>query len=282
MPELRSAIVEGGRLVGGQSPGTDVPWWSFTKTALAAAALVLVERGRLRLDDLVAGQAFTLRQLLQHRAGLRDYGELAEYHAAVVRGDPPWSRDEFLERVATLPTRSPGTVWAYSNVGYRQVADEIERAVGGPLDVALDTLVLGPLGIEGARLAAGRDVPMALGYNAGWVFHRLLIGPISSAALLLDRLLAGRLIGPDSLAEMRLGFPLPQFAGPVFATLSYGLGLMTPRTHAGAPMEGHTGGGPGSTIAVYRFEAPRRAVAVFARLDDPSVVEAAACERGGA
>ena len=47
-----------------------VPWWSFTKTALAAAALQLVARGQLGLDDRIDGRPYTLRQLLQHRAGV--------------------------------------------------------------------------------------------------------------------------------------------------------------------------------------------------------------------
>ena len=280
MPELRSAIVEGGRLVGGQSPQTVAPWWSFTKTVLAAAALVLVERGRLQLDTPVDGEAFTLRQLLQHRAGLRDYGELADYHTAVARCDPPWTRDEFLDRVAVLPRHAPETVWAYSNVGYRRVGEEIERGFDGPLAEALNSLVLRPLDVEGAVLATGETVPMAPGYDAGWVFHRLLTGPLESAARLLERLLTGGLIGEASLREMRHGFPLPQFAGPVFEEPRYGLGLMVPRTRSGATMEGHTGGGPGSTVAVYRCDATARTVAVFAEVEDQAAVEAAACELG--
>jgi hypothetical protein len=44
---------------GGLEIGADqarVPWWSFTKTALAVAALQLVARGYLRLDDRMAGR----------------------------------------------------------------------------------------------------------------------------------------------------------------------------------------------------------------------------------
>ena len=54
----------------------DVPWWSFTKTVLAAAALALVRDGRLALDEPLPGRPYTLRQLLQHRAGLTDYGRM--------------------------------------------------------------------------------------------------------------------------------------------------------------------------------------------------------------
>jgi CubicO group peptidase (beta-lactamase class C family) len=60
-----------------------VPWWSFTKTAIAATALSLVARGKITLDEPLTAKPYTLRQLLQHRAGLCDYGALPDYHAAV-------------------------------------------------------------------------------------------------------------------------------------------------------------------------------------------------------
>jgi CubicO group peptidase (beta-lactamase class C family) len=54
-----------------------VPWWSFTKTLMAAAALRLAEQGRLTLDENLAGLPYTLRQLLQHRAGVGEIGGCA-------------------------------------------------------------------------------------------------------------------------------------------------------------------------------------------------------------
>src|SRR3546814_14718357 len=38
-----------------------VPWWSFTKTVIAIAALRLVERGALALDAPLAGEDYSLR-----------------------------------------------------------------------------------------------------------------------------------------------------------------------------------------------------------------------------
>ena len=76
-----------------------VPWWSFIKTVLAATALSLVRDGLIRLDDPVLDQPFTLRQLLRHEAGLADYGELAQYHAAVSNNEPAWPANEMMQRL---------------------------------------------------------------------------------------------------------------------------------------------------------------------------------------
>jgi CubicO group peptidase (beta-lactamase class C family) len=73
-----------------------VPWWSFTKTVLAGAVLVLVARRRLDLDESVAGMPYSLRHLLQHTSGLPDYGGVPEYHAAVAAGEKPWPAMSFL------------------------------------------------------------------------------------------------------------------------------------------------------------------------------------------
>jgi CubicO group peptidase (beta-lactamase class C family) len=46
------------------------PWWSITKTVLAAAVLRLADSGRLSLDNFYRDRPHTIRQLLQHTAGL--------------------------------------------------------------------------------------------------------------------------------------------------------------------------------------------------------------------
>jgi D-alanyl-D-alanine carboxypeptidase len=92
------AVIESGKVITEQDGDAVVPWWSVGKTVLAAATLTLVRDGKLALDMPVAGKPFTLRQLLQHRAGLSNYGPLPEYKAAVARGDEPWPDEEMLAR----------------------------------------------------------------------------------------------------------------------------------------------------------------------------------------
>jgi CubicO group peptidase (beta-lactamase class C family) len=115
-----------------------VPWWSFTKTALAVAALQLVGRGHFRLDERINSRPFTLRQLLQHCAGVPNYGGLASYHEAVRRGEKPWEIGQLLDRVAADSLDfDPGHGWRYSNVGYLFVRQLIEEAVGRNISDAL-------------------------------------------------------------------------------------------------------------------------------------------------
>ena len=122
------AVVENGALRAAQGVDAPVPWWSFTKTVIAAAALALVRDARLQLDRPLPNRPFTLRQLLAHRAGVTNYGGLAAYGEAVERGDEPWPISVLLERAHAARLRyPPGQGWAYSNIGYLFVRELIEE-----------------------------------------------------------------------------------------------------------------------------------------------------------
>ncbi|WP_439588590.1 serine hydrolase domain-containing protein [Hydrogenophaga sp.] len=237
-----------------------VPWWSFTKTVLSVVSLTLVRDGLFKLDDAVLEGPFTLRQLLRHEAGLADYGELAEYHAAVARDEAPWPADEMMQRLdATRLRYAPGANWRYSNVGYMYVTRLIERETGLGLEEVLIKQALAPLGLSRIRVARTRvdldgvHLGTVATYDPGWVYHGLLVGPLSSAALFLDRVLAGHLLPDSLLREMQaahaLGGPIP---GRPWTAPGYGLGLMQGTVETGLNMRGHTGCGPGSTIAIYQ------------------------------
>ncbi|ROM79038.1 serine hydrolase [Pseudomonas brassicacearum] len=237
------------------------PWWSFTKTVLAATALSLVRDGLIGLDNPIPDQPFTLRQLLRHEAGLADYGELEEYHAAVTNSESAWSADEMMQRLDGARLRySPGTGWRYSNVGYLLIGRLIERLTDLTLDEAVTQRALHPLGLTNIRFAKTRadlqttHLGSASNYDPAWVYHGLLMGPISQAALFLDRLLCSDLLSKGLLQEMQtartLGGPIP---GRPWITPGYGLGMMQGSIDGGYSLSGHTGGGPGSVIAVYRI-----------------------------
>lgn len=258
---MLSSLISNGQPRTPDRSALTVPWWSFTKTVLAATALSLVRDELIGLDDPIADQPFTLRQLLRHEAGLADYGELAEYHAAVMNNESAWSADEMMQRLDGARLRyTPGTAWRYSNVGYLLIGRLIERLTDLTLDEAVSQRALTPLGLSNVRFAKTRadlqatHLGNASNYDPAWVYHGLLIGPVSQAALLLDRLLSADLLSKDLLQEMQaaraLGGPIP---GRPWITPGYGLGVMQGAIDGGFSLCGHTGGGPGSVIAVYRI-----------------------------
>lgn len=254
-------LVQDGKLLCDQAGDAVVPWWSFGKTVIAAAILVQVQNGLLALDDPVFEWPFTLRQLLRHQAGLADYGQLPEYHAAVERGEDAWKDEDMLARVRAADLGyPPGTSWRYSNVGYFYARRIIERSSGEEFGAALRRLVFRPLGLEQVRLPGSKQdlekaavVGVPSTYDPGWVYHGLMVGPLAEAAFMLDRLMAGQLISASMLSAMMDAYPVGQsIPGRPWRVAKYGLGLMVGETHDGKSVAGHTGGGPGSCVAVYR------------------------------
>ena len=257
---LAIATIEGGNAPTIKGTDTPVPWWSFTKTVLSAAALRLVDHGKLDLDAPVEERPFTLRQLLRHEAGLPDYGSISRYHEDVAAGKAPWPIPKMLAAVQADQLRfEPGTGWAYSNIGYLMVAQTIEAGAGVPLAAALSSLVFDPVGLQTARLAMSADdlasVEMAgaAGYDPRWVYHGLVTGTVADAARLLHALVTGKLLRPSTLSTMLEARPLPQYRSEAHPDPAYGLGVMLSATNPQLHPIGHTGEGPGSRIAVYAF-----------------------------
>src|SRR5690606_11337366 len=104
------------------TPETIYQSGSVGKQFTAAGILLLAEDGKLSLDDRLAkhfpgGPAswhrITIRQLLTHTSGLKDYGS----DEIDFRRD--YTEDEYLEIMQKLPLEfEPGTQWSYSNSGY--------------------------------------------------------------------------------------------------------------------------------------------------------------------
>ena len=271
-------------------PDALLPWWSFGKTVLAAAAFKLAEQGKLQLDTPLAGRSFTLRQLLGHRAGVPNYGPLADYHAAVARGDNAWPVEKMLARAkADTLLFSPGTGWSYSNIGYVYVRHLIEHATDSDLRSALHATIFAPLGLHAFMTRRREDVQRVLwrnlnGYDPNWVYHGLIVGTAPDAARFLHRLFTSQFLSNDSRTALFDSVPLP-FALPdrPFRKPTCGTGLMIDPQSPHGMMFGHTGGGPGSVSAVFRFpdlEQPRT-VAAFADHDDEAALERHLLELAG-
>jgi len=277
---LSHAIARGNGAIRGESDAL-FPWWSITKTVLAAAVLRLADSGRLSLDDFYQDRSYTIRQLLQHTAGLNTYGGDA-YRAAVAAGEPPWPVAELLARVnAERLVARPGERFAYSNVGYLFVRQLIEQTLDRELDDALHELVFTPMGIARTHIAkTTNDMAQThwgnpAGYHPGWVYHGLLTGPPADAVTFLRRLY-GQFLSRQTARAMKTIYPIGGgIAGRPWQKTGYGLGLMIGEMEQAGRAYGHSGAGPGSVSALYCFlDLPGRpVVAVFEPGSDEGVTE---------
>jgi CubicO group peptidase (beta-lactamase class C family) len=197
----------------------------------------------------------------------------------VARGDTPWPAEEMPARVdADALLFAPDAGWRYSNAGYFLVRRLIEDTTGLSLQRALERLVLAPLGIHTVILArtpgdlAASAWGNAAGYHPDWVYHGLLLGSPGEAALLLDRLLTTDFLPSPLLEEMRRKTPLGEsLPGRPPRNFGYGAGLMIADGAVG-----HTGAGPVSVAAVYRYADEGCTVAAFAPVADQAAAEWAA------
>jgi CubicO group peptidase (beta-lactamase class C family) len=137
------------------------------------AVMLLVEDGKMRLDDPVAAyvpefsgamkSSVTIRHLLTHTSGLP-------------AGADVWGRtpEEALVRAESVPlVRAPGERVEYSDIGFVVLFAAAERAAGEPLYRLLDRRVFGPLGMrsttylpgEGCALCAPTSRPRGDAYR---------------------------------------------------------------------------------------------------------------------
>ena len=237
-----------------------VPWWSFGKTVLAAAIFKLVEAERLDLDSCYLGLKASLRQVLRHESGLKDYYTEKAYHDAVNNNEPVWPFEEMLRKMnADKLLFEPAQGWMYSNIGYAYIRMLIEKETNQSLEEALQSLVFDVIEIYDVKVALSTKdlkncVNIDKNYHPGWLYHGLLIGELRHAAKFLDALANNKIISNNSLNQMRESHSLDfEIKDRPWKNPAYAYGLMTDYREDKLSSFGHTGVGPNSTIAVYHF-----------------------------
>jgi CubicO group peptidase (beta-lactamase class C family) len=171
---------------------------SMTKPVTAVAAMQLVDRGLIALDDPVSqyiptfaavqvyaggsageptlrppARPVRIRDLLMHTSGLTygmfDPHPVDSLYAQANLFDWSTSLEVFADRVAGLPLRfDPGTQWNYG-VGLEIMGRVIEVAAGQPFDRYLQEHLFGPLGMTetGFVFPAGSDARIPTLYVPG-------------------------------------------------------------------------------------------------------------------
>ncbi len=130
---------------------------SVSKQFTAAAVLLLAREGKLSLDDQARkyipelpdyGKPLTIRHMLTHTSGLRDWGGVEE-----IVGWPRTSRVYTHAHVLDIVSRQkalnfePGTNWSYCNTGYNLAAIIVSRVSGIPFAEFCRLRIFEPLGM---------------------------------------------------------------------------------------------------------------------------------------
>lgn len=157
-------------------PTTNYRLASVSKQFTAAAILLLMQDGKLGIDDRLrhwlpslpaATDAITLRQVLSHASGLVDYEDLmAPDYAGQIRDAGVL---ELLAREDRLYFPA-GSAYRYSNSGYALLSLVVEKASGMAYPDFLRQRIFQPLGMGDtlAYVAGGPEVPRrAWGYSQG-------------------------------------------------------------------------------------------------------------------
>lgn len=245
----------------------------------AALSILLLERdGKLHLEDRVRTYvpelpdytaAITIRQLLHHTSGLRDYLGLS-----ALAGHPSDSviTERSMLNALARQTRlnfEPGAEHVYSNSGYVLLSIIVHRVTGRPLDEFARERIFRPLDMRSTRFQHDHAVPIpsrATGYVRRGETWRI-------ANSLLDVVGDGGMYSTvDDMLRWATAFERPEFApllsrmqtpgtladGRAIAT-GYGMGLSA-GTYRGVPTVSHGGSLAGYRTMLLRLPAEKLTV----------------------
>jgi len=268
------------------TPNTVFNIGSTSKQFVAFATMLLASEGKLTLDDPVRrwvpelpdlGAPLTIRQLIHHTSGLRDYATMLglmgwqqgdQYDArrllALVGGwrdlnFPPGSRYLYSNTgyvlLATIVSRASGTSWA----------DFAERRMFAPLGMSATEVRRDPFATTPARALAYAGIRDSGRYRLVMPNHDIT-GSTAVMTTVLDLAKwagnASRPVVGDASLARRMEERGVLAGGD---TIAYAGGLQI-RRYRGVPLVEHSGGTGGYNAQLLRFPAQRAAVTVLCNL----------------
>ena len=249
IPGLSLAVVQAGKVVKMKAYGLanmelNVPATkstvyqiqSITKSFIACGIMLLVEDGKIGLDDRItkyltglpeAWSDVTVRQMLTHTSGIpsfvQDQGGGANIVAFAQKTD---SSEQIIRWAAARPLKfAPGEGRKYSSTGYHLLGMIIEKVSGKPWGQFLHDRIFEPLGMSSTRVFSHFDIipNRASGYNHfgdvpvnGLTFTPAIMesaagGLVSTAEDMAKWEIAletGRILKPSTLAQMAVPIKL--------------------------------------------------------------------------
>ena len=255
---------------------------SVTKQFTAALVVMLIDEGKLSLDDKVTRffdnapetwKDITVRHLLTHTSGLKNYTALSGFEAT-----KKLNAQKFVAALGVQPLESkPGEAFKYCNSGYNLAGYIIEKVTGRSYWDVLQARILDPLDMkvttrrdlepiipnraDGYELKDGkwinRDSDLTDVFAAGAIVST--VGDLLKWNASLDN---GKLLSERSRERLWSGVPLNNGA-----KYPYGLGWRLD-DHNGRRTIWHSGSTAGFTASILRFPNERLAVIVLCNLGE--------------
>ncbi len=263
---------------------------SVGKQFTATAVMMLVEEGKVRLDDEIATylpeappawKGITVRHLLTHTSGIPDYGgEESTMGKGVLDFRRDYGEDDLVRIFAAMPLDfAPGDKWSYSNTGYVLLGVLIHRVTGKFYGDFLQERIFQPLGMTSTRIISEADIVpnRSSGYrlvngeikNQEWVSPSLNTtadGALYTNVLDLAKwdaaLYTEKLLKRTSFDQMWT--PVKLNSGE---TRPYGFGWRV-ATVNGHRLIAHGGAWQGFTMSIDRYVDDRLTIVVFTNLDE--------------
>jgi CubicO group peptidase (beta-lactamase class C family) len=142
---------------------------SVGKQFVSAAIMMLVEEGKISLDDSVTKyfpdapatwKPILIKNLLSHTSGLSEYespDRTGPKGAFYLRLD--FTEDELAKKIEEMPIEwAPGEKWGYRNTNYVLLGIIIHKITGMPYAEFLGERIFKPLGMTSTRLISERDI----------------------------------------------------------------------------------------------------------------------------
>jgi CubicO group peptidase (beta-lactamase class C family) len=269
------------------TPETIFEGGSVSKQFTAAAVMLLALDGKLSLDHDVRryvpevydyGTTITLRHLLTHTSGLRDWGSVAEISG--------WSRQsrththahvlDILRRQSQL-NFPPGHEYSYSNSGYNLLAVIVGRVSGTPFAEFCEQHIFEPLGMvntqwrdDYTRIVKGRSTAYRVSGDTVSILRPIedvhgnggLLTTVGDLLIWNEALETGRLGGPEFVRMMHEQGRLNDGR-----RIAYAAGLFV-QPFAGVASVTHTGATSGYRAFLGRYPEQRLSVAMLCNASD--------------
>ena len=271
------------------TPQTIFESGSVAKQFTAAALVLLQQDGKLSIDDPVRkyipelpdyGVPLTIRHLLNHTSGIRDWGTVMSLTGAG-RGDRVITQDLALDVITHQKGLdfTPGAEYSYSNSGYNLAAIIVERVSKQKFADFLTERLFKPLGMSHSslrddyqRIVPGRAQAYARQGNGPWRLNMPLMNVYGNGGMLTT---VGDWMKWNAMLDSRsLGAPLVD-ALETRGVLNdgrkiiYALGLEV-STYKGLKDVSHGGATAGYQTFLARYPDHKVSVAVMCNGTSPS------------